>query len=156
MLTKKLAAHYKALWIPEYAREYIDQLNHPYTAEDIENIARSQLEAEKKAEKSNENFLFCDTELIVCKIWAEYKFGHCPSWITEQIRQNAYDLILLTNIDLPWQPDPQREHPDKRKFFFEWFRKELDQLESNYQVVSGLGDVRFQNAKQIIDPYLQA
>jgi nicotinamide riboside kinase len=41
-------------------------------------------------------------------------------------KNRNYDLYLLTYIDVPWQDDPQREHPDKREFFYDVYRKELE------------------------------
>ena len=139
--------------MPEYAREYINKLDHPYKLTDIENIARGQLKKEKEKEQKVGEILFCDTELIVCKIWAEYKYDQCPEWILKNIASNRYDLILLTNIDLPWQSDPQREHPDKRQFFFGWFEKELQTFGSNYHIVSGRGEQRLENAIRIVEKF---
>ncbi len=43
-ICKFLAAACKTEYIPEYAREYISSLNRPYTFEDVEKIARVQVE----------------------------------------------------------------------------------------------------------------
>ena len=39
-LAEKLAAHYNCLWVPEYAREYLERLNAPYIQDDVEYIAK--------------------------------------------------------------------------------------------------------------------
>ena len=58
MLAEQLANHYKTVWVPEYAREYIDKLNRPYNRGDILTIAKKQLENENKIAKTNiENIL---------------------------------------------------------------------------------------------------
>ena len=46
-LAKVLAEHYNTLWVPEYSREYIDNLDRDYTYEDVEKIAVSQIQKEK-------------------------------------------------------------------------------------------------------------
>ena len=61
--------------------------------------------------------VFCDTDLLVIKIWSEHSFGYCPDWILRRIEQQQYDLVLLLNVDLPWEPDPLREHPHHRQYF---------------------------------------
>ena len=50
-LAKQLAKHYDTVWVEEYARTYIDQLNRPYEQHDLLNIAQGQLLAEAKKEK---------------------------------------------------------------------------------------------------------
>ena len=46
ILSEQLAKHYNSLFVAEYAREYIEQLQRDYTIEDIETIARMQLKNE--------------------------------------------------------------------------------------------------------------
>lgn len=156
LISKKLAAHYQTAWVPEYAREYIARLGRPYALEDIERIARGQLEREREMEKKAKKFLFCDTELLVTKIWAEYKYGRCPEWIEEKYREHAYDLYLLMDIDLPWEPDPQREHPEKRYFFLDWFKKELDKMNRPFCLVQGSGEMRLRNAIHCIERHFNS
>lgn len=150
-LAETLAKHYNTVWIPEVARRYLENIGREYNYDDILMIAKKQIDEENKLAKTANGFLFCDTDLIVTKIWCEYKFGSCHSWILEQIEKHKYDLYLLTNIDLPWQPDPLREHPDKRKEIFELYLKELIQRKSPFEIISGLGSNRVENAVQLIN-----
>jgi len=84
-------------------------------------------------------------------IWSDYKFRKCDPWIVEQYEKQDFDLYLLMDIDLPWQPDPQREHPDKRKELFELYRNELERLNRRFTIVSGEGEERIQNAIRAIE-----
>jgi nicotinamide riboside kinase len=68
----------------------------------------------------------------------------------------SYDLYLLCDVDLPWEPDPLREHPDSRKYLFDLYRKELDERKLNYRVVSGLDDARFKNALGFVEEILKS
>jgi NadR type nicotinamide-nucleotide adenylyltransferase len=145
-LARELASEYKTTWVPEYAREYIDRLDRPYTREDILEIARGQVRNEEIQAGKAVGMLFCDTELIVTKIWSEVRYGSCDPWILDQISRNNYALYLLCNTDLPWEPDPQREHPHLREKLFELYRDELDSRKFPYFVVSGIGRERLQNA----------
>jgi nicotinamide riboside kinase len=45
-LAQKLAQTFDTLWVPEYAREYIDQLDRPYLEADLLEIARGQVARE--------------------------------------------------------------------------------------------------------------
>ena len=68
-LARQLAEHYKTVWVPEYARTYINQLNRPYERYDLMEMAKGQISQEEKLLLESNNFLFCDTELSVIKIW---------------------------------------------------------------------------------------
>jgi nicotinamide riboside kinase len=150
MLAQQLADHYHTLWVPEFARDYLTTLNRPYEEDDILYIATRQLQREEAtAEKANER-LFCDTEMIVTKIWSEVKYGRCHPWILQQIVLHQYDLYLLCDIDLPWEFDPLREHPGKRKFLFDLYHRELSERGFRFAVIRGHGKIRTENAIQIV------
>ncbi len=153
MLSEALAAHFNTVWVPEYAREYIGGLQRPYTQDDILAIAKGQLEREAIGLSKASGILICDTELIVTRIWSEVKYGTCDPWILEQIGKNPYDLYLLCDIDLPWQDDPQREHPHLREYLFGLYHSELVSRRLPFAVISGLGPARLSNALRIIDRY---
>jgi len=150
-LTQQLAAHFNDPFVKEYAREYIDKLDRPYSEEDILIISQNQIALEESAASGADHFLFCDTELLVSRIWSLHKYGRCHPWIEQQIVSNKYDLVLLCDIDLPWEYDPQRENPDNREFFFEWFKSEMQNFKMNYRIISGIGTHRLENAIKCID-----
>lgn len=153
-LCKQLAKHYKCVSVEEFAREYIDKLDRPYTQKDILEIAKTQKENEfQKAKKANK-FLISDTELIVTKIWSEIKYKVCDPWILENIKKQDYDLYLLCDIDLPWESDPQREHPHLRKHLFNLYKQELENRNLDFKIISGEKNERFENARRFIEAYL--
>jgi len=146
ILTEQLAKHFQAIWVPEYARTYLDSKNGSYTYADILKIAKTQLAQMEEVSANSKDLIFFDTELIVTKIWCEFKYGKCHPWITKHIPEQNIDLYLLMNIDLPWQPDPQREHPDKRNILFNLYKEELEKQNFPYQIISGTGRQRTDNA----------
>ncbi len=155
-IAEGLSDYYQMPWVPEFARSYLSTLNRPYTEQDILNICKGQSDLEDSIASTAGSFLFCDTEMLVIKIWSLYKYGRVHPSILASCNKHHYDLFLLMDIDLPWEYDPQREHPDKRKFFFEWFKRELDEQKANYRIVSGTGEQRLKNAICIIDQYFPA
>ena len=153
-LTVRLAAHYGTAFAPEYAREYLAGAGPRYTSEDLEEIARGQLAAEATAEALAHRMVFCDSDLLVIKIWAEHSFGTCPEWILQRIDEQRYDLVLLMGVDLPWQPDPLREHPHLREQLYGLYRRELQERMSNFAEIAGDSDRRFAQACYLIDELL--
>ncbi|RZK33979.1 MAG: ATPase [Hymenobacter sp.] len=126
-LAAELAAHYGTVFVPEYARAYLEANGPRYTLLDLAAIAQGQLAAEDAAAHQAAGLLLCDTDLLVIKIWAENAFGTCPAWVLADLEKPRYALTLLLAPDLPWAPDPLREHPDpaQRWHFYNLYRAEL-------------------------------
>ncbi len=150
-----LANAYKTLWVPEYAREYLEKNGPDYMLEDVETIARGQLKRENAAVENAREVLFCDTDMLVTKIWCEVVFGTCPEWIEQQFHLHRYDLYLLCYPDIPWEPDPLRENPDDRGKLFTLYRQTLEENSLPFRVIKGLGDIRFENARTFVDEILK-
>ena len=149
-IVKQLADYYGCSYVPEYAREYLSLLNRPYTALDVETIARKQMELEDSI-SSNSRIIFYDTDLLVCRIWMEVVFGACPDWLIAESRKQRYSHTLLMNIDLPWDPDPLREHPHLREELFKRYRTALIEDKRPFTIISGMNENRFEKAKNAID-----
>jgi len=138
-LAKALADHFGEPWVPEYAREYLEKLDRQYEFDDLLAIAKGQVVLEEKLSKDANKFLFCDTDLRVLQVWSESKYNRVHPWILEQIAARKYDFYLLTDIDTPWEYDPQREHPEPemRQYFFDWYRSLLEANPTPFQIVRG-------------------
>ena len=149
-LVSQLAQHYGCPFVPEYAREYLTNLNRPYTALDVETIARKQIELNDTL-PSNSKIIFYDTDILVCRIWMEVVFGACPDWLIAESRNQNYSHTLLMNIDIPWEPDPLREHPHLREEIFTRFKTALIEDHRSFTIISGMNEDRFENAKIAID-----
>lgn len=153
-LAAGLAEHFKTLWVPEYAREYLNKIKRPYTKDDILQIAKSQYDIENQMFNIVSDFLFCDTEFLVTKIWSKSCYGSCHEWIEEKFITHKYDLYLLCDVDLPWEPDPLREHPGEGEYYFNWFCKELSDNALPFVVINGKGKKRLENAvKSVYDRF---
>ncbi|QPH37766.1 AAA family ATPase [Pedobacter endophyticus] len=154
-MSQLLAKHYKVAWVPEYARYYCENLTAPYTLQDEVNMYYGQVALEDAVLATNENdFIICDTTFVTVKIWSDEMLGETPQLVLDALPRRPYDLYLLMDIDLPWQDDPLRDFPNQREYFMEVWHKELSALHANYKVISGLGDVRVQNAIEAIDQFL--
>ena len=152
-LAQHLAEYYKTVWVAEYARQYLAGIKRAYTFDDILVIAQKQFENENMAIKSN-NLVFCDTDFCVTSIWATVKYNQKHDWIENKLNENTYNLYLLCNIDLPWEFDPLREHPEMRSELFGKYEELLKNNHFNFRIVSGIGDDRLQNAIDFVDEFL--
>lgn len=151
-LTQMLARHYKMPFVNEYAREYLEQLHRDYTADDLEKIAAGQIGLEENKLKESPSMLFCDTDLYVIKVWSEHKYRRCATQILQQIANRSYDLYILTDIDMPWEEDPQREYPDPlmRQYFYKVYEDIVIHSGLPWAKVSGNPDQRLNMAVGMI------
>ena len=152
-LAEDLASHFGEPWVPEFAREYLEQIDRPYRYEDLLEIGKGQVASEELLAEQAEKFLFVDTDLRVIHIWSEHRFGKTDSWVMEQLAQRNYDLILLTDTDLPWTPDPLREYPEleMRQYFFDKYLNLTKESGFPYSVVSGDRTSRLEESVKILE-----
>lgn len=146
-----LAEQYQTVWVPEYARNFIGRLNRAYVQQDLLKIAQMQVFTEDELALQANSVLLCDTNLLVIKVWSEFKYGNCDPEILHLMNARQYDLHILTYIDVPWENDPQREHPDKRNYFYSVYKNELEQAAVNFIEIQGNAHERLVTAQQSID-----
>jgi NadR type nicotinamide-nucleotide adenylyltransferase len=154
-IAQKLAQHYQTEWVPEYARFYLDRLDREYDQSDLLEIAKGQVAWEDQKIEFAQDYLFCDTNLIVIKIWSDYKYESTDEWIEQELANRTYDFHLLSNIDIAWTSDPQREHPTKREYFFDVYKKYLEDRKIPFGIVSGFEEERTRNAISVIENYFK-
>jgi len=150
-LCKKLSEYYGELWVPEYSREYLSNIDGPYNYGDILAIAHGQYNMEQKALGLAKHYLFCDTDFMVTHIWCMVKYGKSHEWITRMASTNPYDFTLLCNIDIPWVYDPMRENENDREYLFNLYVSELKIRNIKFGVVQGQGELRLLNAIKILE-----
>ena len=155
-LAKELATYYKTNWVPEYAREYLQNKwdNEQKTCEfhDLLPIAVGQMNLENKLSLTANKILFCDTDLLETKVYSEtYYNGSCDTLIEKYALQNSYDLYLLTNIDTPWQADDLRDKPNERQIMFSYFKETLEKYNKNFITLSGNKKTRLVTAVKEVD-----
>jgi len=153
-LSQFLAGHFTTEWVAEYARAYLNKLGRPYEQSDLTKITHGQLRMEEEWMQDANKVLICDTNAMVVKVWSDFKYGSCEPEILEVIQERKYDLYLLTYIDIPWEEDPQREHPDKREYFFNIFKNEIEKSGVPYVIIEGVREERRRKAVEAIEKIL--
>lgn len=154
-IAEQLAFHYNTVWVPEFAREYCEKLSEPCNLQDEINMFYGQLALEKEMLPLANQLLICDTTFLTVKIWSDHMFGKTPVEVLEELPKHSYDLYLLMDIDMQWQEDPLRDFPHLRSHFMDIWHSELELLNANYTVISGIGDSRLQKSISAIDQFLK-
>jgi len=154
-LAKALSEKCGSLWIPEYARQYVENLDRHYNFDDVVAIAEHQIaEEEAYASEVNQGVLFFDTWLIITKVWFDLVFGKCPEWITEHIQSSKIDLFLICDTDLPWVADAVRENGgEKREQLLRIYCNEIRSFGFQYEIITGFGPARMENALKALSKH---
>ncbi len=160
-LSQQLARHYNTVWVPEYAREYLQNKwnNERKTCEpkDLLPIAEGQIKLENELTTKATDVLICDTDLLETKVYSEaYYLGYCDSELEKYALQNTYDLYFLTYIDVPWEKDDLRDKPNEREQMFACFKNALEKYNRPYVLLKGDKKTRLQEAVKHIDNLLKA
>lgn len=152
-LAAQLANYYRTVWVPEYARTYLEEVDRAYVQSDLLEIAKGHLEWEINALAKANRFLFCDTNLLVIKVWSEYKYGNCDPWILGHMNLDTYTLYFLTDIDIPWEYDPFREDPHNRQELWNIYKRELIEIGAKIVEIRGNKQERLDMAIAALDSF---
>jgi len=151
-ISKALAKFFKGNLVEEYAREYLNNLGRDYNLEDLSLIAKKQLHL---INNNKSSISFFDTEMLVLKIWSEFKYKECSEQISLGWKNQSITHYFLCDIDCPWEHDELREHPEDRKELFERYKKNLQQENKSFTILSGDIKEREDKAKIIIAKHLE-
>ena len=149
-LAKALASKFNCLWVPEFARFYLNHLGRSYLRTDLKTIGRGQVVWENWYAERSGPILICDTDWTVLQIWEQYRFGISSKehwhWRLGYTKASSADMYLLCAPDFPWQADPLREHPEERDILFQQYEQLLSNAGAEYAIVSGPPEKRLQEA----------
>lgn len=160
-LSKLLARHYNTVWVPEYARDYLQNKwnNERKTCEnsDLLPIAEGQMKLENELALKADKILICDTDLLETKVYSEEFYGGFVHPDLEKAAlQNTYDLYFLTYIDAPWKKDDLRDRPEQRQEMFNAFENALIENHRPYVLLKGTKKDRLETAIREIDKILKS
>ncbi len=159
-LAKQLAAHYKTAWVPEFARAYLqekwDEEQKICDIDDMLPIAYGQVQLENENLAVANKYLFCDTNLLVTKVFSEVYYNYCDPLLKEAAQEHEYDLFFLTDIDVPWEKDDLRDKAEGRESVFDIFRQSLIANNKPFITLSGNKDWRLKTAIAIVDGLTKA
>ena len=153
-LAEALAIHYGVNAIPEFARQFLKELDRDYSQYDLTTIALAQYRQEQYRLNEKEELIICDTSLLVIKIWSQFKYKSVHPSIISLLSNSLPDLYILPHFDIPYEYDPLRENPKDRKELFQLYRSELDKMKIPWIIVKGSPEERMEEAQKAIDSLL--
>ncbi|WP_224485067.1 AAA family ATPase [Robertkochia aurantiaca] len=155
-LARELSEHFNTRWVPEYAREYLqdkwEREGKVCELDDLLPIAEGQIALENAMSVSANEILICDTDILETKVYSEAYFNeYCDPRLEKYALENQYDLYLLTYIDTPWVADDLRDKPNEREAMYDRFRSALESYDRPYIVLKGDREERKQIAINAIN-----
>ena len=154
-IAKLAATTYQTNWLPEYARTYLNQLNRPYIAADLVEIATGQLLSEQQFIKKypSQEFLFFDTSFLVIKVWSIFKYGFYNFKLEQLLRQNLPDIFFLCDWQIPWEYDPLRETPNDRAALYAIYKAEVSALKVPFFEITGSETERLNGVRKVLSEF---
>ncbi|MGI8607998.1 MAG: AAA family ATPase [Candidatus Dormibacteria bacterium] len=153
-LARALAAHFRTTWVPEYGREYTEQvkgIDAKWESEEFEMVAREQCRREDASARDANRILLCDTDALATAIWHERYLGY-PSRAVQAIADSRrYDLYLLTDVDIPFVQDGYRDGEHLREWMHGRFIAELSRIGRKFQVIRGSLQQRLERSVEVIE-----
>ncbi len=152
-LAAKLAEQFGTLWVPEYARTWLERAGNatqddvrPVAPEDMPIIARGHRASAEALAPGAGPILFLDTDALTTVLWSRELFGAVDDQVLALADAEAPALTLLTSPDLDWQPDSVRYRQGQGTRHYEWLESELDRRSRPWVRIAGRGDQRWRSA----------
>ena len=146
-----LAAHFGVRWSEEYSRRYAESIGRELNVDDVEPIARGQIELEDAVARMKHPMRIHDTDLISTVVYARHYYDHCPRWIEEAAASRRGDLYLLMDVDIEWAADAIRDRGECRLELHASFVNALEEFGARYRLISGRGSERLERALAAIE-----
>jgi len=135
-LTELAASRYNTAKVDEYGRELYVEKGGKLDYEDLTLIARRHVNAEEKALREAQRYLFVDTSPLTTLFYSEAMFGRASDEL-KQRAERRYDLTFLCMPDIPFVQDSTRVDEEFRRKQHEWYLRELARRKIEYTELSG-------------------
>jgi HTH-type transcriptional repressor of NAD biosynthesis genes len=149
-LARELAQHFGSVAVPEYGRLYCEIFGNECDIEDLRAIRRGHDLLAAAGRRKARTILILDTDAVMTAIWADVLIGTRPADL-DRI-DDAADLYLLCDIDVPFAPDSIRYFPDSasRLKMFAQCRAELEKRKLAFVTIHGSREERLAEAIKAI------
>ncbi len=150
-LSMLVAETFNGVFVPEFARGFLEQTKGYYEEQDLDSIAIGQCKALENVLITGNHLLVSDTDMTVMKIWSQFKYGRVSPVIEQLYQEENFDHLFLCDTDIPWQEDPLREHPESRDELFVLYLEMIQAKTKNFTIVKGSLKERLMQVRQVIE-----
>lgn len=153
-LTQRLATYYQTEYVPEMAREIVQETD-TCTMEHLYEIAALQARTIQEKQKKANRLLFVDTDVNITRSYTRFLFQKelkTEAWID---RANQFDLHLYLDNDSPYVQDGTRLDERRRNELSDYHLNELRRQGIDFQVLSGDWEERFLGAVLVVDAWFK-
>jgi len=150
-LAMRLAECLPGLWIPEYLREFCDELGRTPAPQEqpliLAQQRRREEEAVARAEAQRLEWVLADSAPLVTAAYSELLFDDASLHESAAAHHASYRATLLLVPDLPWLADGiQRDGPAVREAFHALLLGRLQDTGLPFATIGGVGEQRLQAA----------
>ena len=143
-LAERLAEQFQTLWVPEFARGWLEMRGGQVGPDDLPVISRGQRASEEALARQSGPLLFCDTDPSATPLWSEELFGCADPALETTV--GSYALTLLCAPDVPWVADRVRYRPEGGRAFWQRCRMRLESEGRRFVELEGDWEKRWQTA----------
>lgn len=142
--SKVIAKLFNTLWLPEWARPYLELVGPDLTTDKMLNIANAQRALQITGQDNLEHyFVIQDTDLFsTLGFWEAWD----DDWIPTSLKKDAHflksDLYIILSSDIPYEPDPLRYGGDKRETPDQFWIDLCEREGLNYVYITETGSKR--------------
>lgn len=151
-LSRTMAGLMSGHWAFEYARPYLEKVKNEVTDATMRDIWRGQLALQRHMQLLQDKpFIFQDTDLFSTVGYWDFWTGDTPTPLKVDAINNKSDLYIITQSNIPFEPDPLRYGGDKRESKDQFWIDLCEDYELNYVVLTSdnLAD-RVEETREIV------
>jgi HTH-type transcriptional regulator, transcriptional repressor of NAD biosynthesis genes len=155
-----LAGHYDTAWVPEYGRDYwVERYrrtpNHARLTSEFLHVALEQSRREDELAREANRVLICDNDAFAIGLSHQRHLGR-PSPEVEAVAESRRraDLYLLTDANIPYDPDGAVDSEDRRQWTHEALCTQLPRTGRRWVLLTGAHEERLERAVAAVDGLL--
>ncbi|HWR94620.1 MAG TPA: DUF4301 family protein [Flavobacterium sp.] len=156
-LSNHLANYFDTVSVPEFTMEYLQDNNQKFCKpDDLLPIAIGQTQLENEALLTANQFLICNTSLLVTKVYSEIYFNYCDPILDKAAKKHKYDLFFLNSpIDSCDKVDFY-DRPVEVHSFCNALKTALIENHKPFVEISGSNEERLEKIINIINELVKA
>jgi nicotinamide riboside kinase len=149
-LSMLVAETFGGVYVPEFARSFLEQTKGYYEEQDLETIALGQFNSLINQKVAENQILISDTDMTVMKIWSQFKYGRVSQVIEQLYQEETFDHLFLCDTDIQWEEDPLREHPESREELFALYLELIQAKTKKFTIVKGSLEERLSQVQYVL------